>query len=90
MAGSMRMANMHDLDRFMTGEHAAFQHPTQHNLSPVEGDTAKEHLDYADAHGAKARWHYQRAGRGNPVASFAKAGVHDFKAGVARNWPGDK
>ncbi len=70
---------------FGVQDHSTMQHPTQHNLSPVEGD----HETYADIHEKKADWHYKRAGR-NPNASLAQAVLHDFKSRVARGWPGDK
>ncbi len=74
------------MGKFDVQDMADHKHPTQHNLSPVEGD----HEVYADYHEKKADWHYKRAGTANPAASFAKGAVHDFKSRVARNWPGDK
>jgi len=83
---------------------ASHRHPTQHNLSPVEGDhtpfeerfhmhhgTADEHRKYAADMGNKADWHYERWGNPKqPQATLARAGVADFKSRVASNWPGDK
>lgn len=87
---SIPMGNMRDLDRFMTGQHSDMQHPTQHNLSPVEGDH-QAHRNYSADKSAKADWHYERWGNPKqPQATLARAGVNDFKSRVAANWPGDK
>lgn len=76
---------------FGTGSHASMQHPTQHNLSPVEGDHTQAHRNYSADKSAKADWHYERWGNPKqPQATLAKAGLNDFKSRVARNWPGDK
>lgn len=75
--------------RFNVQDMADHKHPTQHNLSPVEGDHGPAHEAdvYADHHETKANWHYDRWGKDNPRASLARAGLSDFKSRVARNYP---
>jgi hypothetical protein len=53
-------------------------------LSPVEGE--HPHDVYAEHYAKKSKWHYDRVGK-HPAASFAKAGLYDFRATLAKNWP---
>ena len=79
-----REKQMSSSNDFGVDDHASFQHPTQHNLSPVEG----EHDVYAKHYAKKADWHYQRWGNPKqPQASLAKAGLYDFRSKLAKNWP---
>lgn len=69
-------------NKFGAQDMSEHQHPTIHNLSPVQGD----HESVED-HGRKSEWHYARAGaitKEGKVAksrpgSFAKAAVHDYR-----------
>ena len=66
---------------FGTGPHHQHEHPTVHNLSPVQGAD-----DYSEHYAGKAKWHYDRFGR-TPGASLAKAGLYDFRSQVAKGYP---
>ena len=66
---------------FGTGPHHQHEHPTVHNLSPVQGAD-----DYSEHYAGKAKWHYDRFGR-TPGASLARAGLYDYRSKVARGYP---